>query len=319
MLIYTAGLVNRNKSEWDGNDYVFGEINKNIRELLEELLSAKRSVSDQGVLSSFIGWLTDPISGLNFSRAAEYALFSPELTEQSLGQNMKEVHSISKHIMSSINSLDRVDDNFFIGQAYENLYQIFLVSMAYFNNNMATSHIYFYKDEPIKNDKLTQEAETIAVTIVEYLLQRVSMNDQKWGFRRFDALGILTSIYFISFYESVNSKNDITVGFYNKIHNMYVVVLNTHTKNGTINSNSEFCKHARLVKVILKKKKYYKKSKELNIPEFNFSNGGGMIFFESEFPQDFRSSGWNIARPIVQRDGYYYNRVEEFVAARLVQ
>jgi len=309
--IYAMGLINRNDASDDMNDYVYGEINENIQGLLKEILSKKPDViSNQGFLNSLIGWLEDPINGLNFSRVAEFAIFTPELTEQSLKENMNEVKNILGHIKYAINRLEELEDSYFIEQAYENIYRIYLILASYLNEEMAPSHILSYQSQPVINVELKQDAEILIVDIIEYLFSKV---ERRSGIRRFNVLGVLTSVYLIAFYESVVSKNDSTTELFNTIHLSFVNVLTIHTKGGLSNENSDFCKHARLIQNSLRKRKYYKKAKELNIPDFNFSTMGEMALFESEYPKDFLSGRWRVTRPLVQKNGYYFNDVDEFI------
>ncbi len=312
--IYAAGLIYRNDAEQDMYDHVYTEINDDIKGLLKELLTKKPDViSNQGFLNSLIGWLEDPINGLNFSRVVEFALFTPGLTEQSLKRNIGDVSNIISHLEYTINRLEELDDSYFIEQAYENVYRIYLVLASSLNETMAVSHILSYQGQLTLNEELREEVEAAIIRIAEFLSSKVS---QRSGIRRFNVLGIFTSIYLIAFYEASVSGDESLKLLFNRLHDLLVKTLATHTKNGTTNANTDFCKHARLIRDALRSRKYYKKAKELNVPDFDFSSLGEMMLFESEYPKDFLSGRWHITRPLVQRNGYYFNEVEDFTLGK---
>ena len=146
-------------------------------------------ISNQGFLNSLIGWLEDPINGLNFSRVVEFALFTPGLTEQSLKRNISDISNIISHLEYTINRLEELDDSYFIEQAYENVYRIYLILASSLNETMAASHILSYQNQPTLNEELVEEIDAAIMRIAKYLSSKVS---QRSGIRRFNVLGILT-------------------------------------------------------------------------------------------------------------------------------
>ncbi len=104
MRVYAAGLLNRNKGSEDYYNYVYGEIDKAIRGLLEQQLKKKRDTFDN-TLSPFIGQILDPIEGLNISRLNEYALFGIGLSETSIKSNLKSVAWNIEYIDKTLDAL----------------------------------------------------------------------------------------------------------------------------------------------------------------------------------------------------------------------
>ena len=225
-------------------------------------------------------------------------------------RNISDISNIISHLEYTINRLEELDDSYFIEQAYENVYRIYLILASSLNETMAASHILSYQNQPNLNEELVEEIDAAIMRIAKYLSSKVS---QRSGIRRFNVLGILTSVYLIAFYEASVSEDENVKLVFNKIHSQLVETLASHTENGTTNANTDFCKHVRIIKDALKSKKYYKKAKELNVPDFDFSSLGEMMLFESEYPKDFLSGRWGVTRPLVQKNGYYFNDVDEFV------
>lgn len=316
MRVYAAGLVNRNKGSEDYYNYVYGEIDKAIRGLLEQQLKKKRDTFDN-TLSPFIGQILDPIQGLNISRSIEYALFGTGLSEMSIKFNLKSVAWNIEYIDKALNTLADEDTKYWGDQALENLYTSVLIMMSFLNDTMAKSHILIYKDEPVKNDEIKTEVTELMLKCIDMLIGVASKSDKLsmvWGRNPMD---ILTSLYLIVLYENKKQKHSELDYVFNEIHSKMVAFLNKHTNNGKTNNNSTITKYFRLLQMILKSNRYYAKSKSFNVPDFKFSSSGfGM--FDRELPSPFGGGGrsWILTRPTFQVNGYYYGDVETSLGLR---
>lgn len=316
MRVYAAGLLNRNKGSEGLYNYVYGEIDKAIRGLLEQQLKKKRNTFDN-TLSPFIGQILDPIQGLNISRSIEYALFGVDLSEMSIKFNLKSVSWSVEYINKALDAFADEDTGYWGDQALENLYTSVLVMMSFLNDAMAKSHILIYKDEPVKNDDIKREVTKLILKCIDMLIDVTSKSDKLsmvWGRNPMD---ILTSLYLIVLYENKKQKHLELDDVFNEIHSKMVAFLNKHTNNGKTNGNSNTTKYFRLIKLILKSNKYYAKSKSFNVPDFKFSSSGFGIF-DSELPSSFGGGGrsWTLTRPTFQVNRYYYGDVETSLGLR---
>lgn len=316
MRVYTAGLLNRNKGSEDLYNYVYGEIDKAIRGLLEQQLKKKRDTFDN-TLSPFIGQILDPMQGLNISRSIEYALFGIGLSEMSIKFNLKSVSWNIEYIDKALDALADEDTKYWGDQALENLYTSVLIMMSFLNDAMAKSHILIYKDEPVKNDEIKTEVTELMLKGIDMLIGVASKSDKLsmvWGRNPMD---ILTSLYLIVLYENKKQKHPELDYVFNEIHSKMVAFLNKHTNNGKTNNNSTTTKYFRLLQLILKLNRYYVKSKSFNVPAFKFSSSGfGM--FDRELPSPLGGGGrsWILTRPTFQVNGYYYGDVETSLGLR---
>lgn len=316
MRIYVAGLAYRNDSPRDGHNYVFGLIDKSIRGLVDTLLQKKRDTFGAMVVNPFIGWITDPFTGINLSRATEYGLFSEGLNKESLELNMKSVEWNVEYIEIAINHLEQQQEFYFSGQAYENLYQTMLIILSYINDNMAEDHVLYYKEEPVKSDELTEEAIRLFNKCLDILIQKAGSQTQRHGMPGRDYLDILTTMYFIVLYEKWRHSSELLDKLFLDFHGRMKTLLESHLEADSNNSNSNLTKHFRLIRAVLWNNRYYVRAKELNVPDFQYSHRGDSFMFESEYPEAMVGRNWHITRPTFQKNGYYYNEVEQALGLR---
>lgn len=310
MRTYINGLGYRNEASRDITDYSFSQIHSSISELLAVLLTRQRSTFDQMVLGPFIGWLTDPINGINLARATEYALFSDDLNEESVILNMKSVENNINHVVKAIGLLEQQDDSFFIGQAYENLYQIMMVLLSYLSDDIANDHVMYYNQEPVKTPELLQEAQRLLEKCIDVMIAKAKANAPASHMPNRGYNDILTTMYLIILYEAKkNSRTELNPLFLS-FHSKMKTLLDDHTSNGTTNSNSELTKHFRLVRAVLKHNRYYRRASELNVPDYQYG-GGDSFMYDSELPQPMIGRVWSPTRLTFQKNGHYISAVED--------
>lgn len=315
MRVYVAGLAYRNKAAKEGYNHSFETINKSISGLLSTFLQTKRSTFDAMILNPFIGWLLDPIKGINLARATECALFSDELDEYSVSMNMKSVEWNIENLESAINLLAKNQDFYFGGQALENLYQTLLLLLSYLNNDMAEDHVFYYKQEPYKNDELISKAEELFIDGINILIA-AAQNGPGSSMPGRDCLDVLVSLYLITLYENKKKKAHTLDSVFKLFHETMKTMLAAHTSDPN-NSNSQLVKYFRLTRGLLWSNKYYKLAKDLPVPAFRHNYGGNTIYFESEYPEPLIGRDWHITRPTFQKNGYYYNQVEQAFGIRV--
>lgn len=316
MRIYIAGLAWRNNSPRDGHNYVFGLIDTSIRNLVDKLLQKKRNTFGEMVVGSFIGWILDPFKGINLARTSEYALFSEGLNYDSLELNIEAVSNNIDYLEIAINHLQNQNDYYFSGQAYENLYQTMFVLLSYINNNMAEDHIFYFKDEPKKNEELIVKAGNLFYKCIDLLISKAKTESSSHGMPGRDYLDILTSIYLVVVFENKKRRNDSLNEIFLTLHGKMKDLLDGHISIDPMNSNSKLTKHFRLLRAILWSNHYYKRASEFNVPEYQFSHRGESFMFESEYPEAMIGRNWSVTRPTFQKNGYYYNELEKALGLR---
>lgn len=316
MRIYIAGLVWRNNSARDGHNYVFGLIDNSVRNLVDKLLQKNRDTFGEMVVGPFVGWISDPFTGINLARTTEYALFSEGLSEDSLLLNMEAVKNNIEYIEIAINHLQNQQEFYFSGQAYENMYQTALVLLSYLNNHMANDHVFYYKDEPKKNLELLAKSKELLFACIDYLIMKARESTDSHGMPGRDYLDILTSLYLIVLYENKKRKNPLLDDVFLEFHGNMKGLLDEHIAANPMNSNSKLTKYFRMLRAILWQNHYYARGKEFIVPEYQFNYRDSSFMYDSDFPQAMVGRNWSITRPTFQKNGYYYNELEKALSLR---
>jgi len=309
MRIYTAGVSFRNFGSKDLHNFPYEEINKSIDALLETFLQSKRTTFDNMILSPFIGWLTDPFKGLNFSRLSEYGIFSPGLDQFSIGMNLECVRATIKSIKKSLKLLALHKDWYFSNQAIENLYRIILNLLSYLNEPMARDHILFYKKHPLLNKDLAKKSTEIIIEGLSVFRDLIKGRADRYIFEN-DHIHILFSLYLIILYEYKFRSNPSLKDLFDKTHKLLCDLLVEYKALPDSDRNDDLYKYYRLLVVVLNKNGFTNFATDFDVPKFEYRSRGIFASHESQYPETMFHGQWIIKRPGFQVNAYYYNNVE---------
>ncbi len=310
MRIYSAGVSYRNAGMRDDFNYVYQEISKNVDNLLEIFLQKKKTTTDNMVLSPFIGSILDPFESLNFSRISEYALFSKDLDAFSLKMNLECILNSIKSLERSLELLAVHKDWYFSNQAIENLYRIVLNLLSYLNPGMAKDHILFYKDHPLINEELREDANGALLEALKVLCSLIKARADKYIFEN-DHIHVLFSIYIILLFECKLRPNGSLSSVFERVHAMLKSLLQNYGALPGSDSNDDLYKYFRLLVIVLKENDFNDLSQDFSVPEYEQRSRGIFASYESSFPKTMYDGQWILKRPSFQVNGYYYNRIEE--------
>ncbi len=309
MRIYAAGVANRDKGSKDFHNYPYREINKSINSLLDTLLLKERNVYDNMVLSSFIGWLTDPFKGLNLSRISEYGIFMDGLTKVSLHRHLQCVNENIKSLARTLNPLSAYEDWYFSNQVIENIYRIILNLLSYINPSMAKDHILFYKNHPFVDAELTTLSETIIMNGLSVLCDLVKMRRDKRLFEN-GHMHTLFSLYLIILYEWKLRPSPELERLFKSTHERFILLLAEYGSLPETDSNDDLYKFYRLLVRVLTENGFNDFASSFVVPEFEYRSRSAFGSSESQYPETMMNNLWWIKRPGFQANGYYYNDVE---------
>lgn len=309
MCIYANGLSLRNAGSADTLNFPYRKINKSVNRLLESFLQTPRTVNDNMILSSFIGWSVDPIRGVNFIKVAEYGIFSPDLSEFSLDMNLECLRANMKTLRKCLELLAVHEDDYFSTQVIENIYRILLCILSYLNQPMAEDHVLFYKKHPSINRNLKEKSQTVFLDGLSILCDSIKNRADRYIHEK-NHSDVLFSLYLILLYEYKLRPNDSLKELFESFHKLICNLLAQYGALPETDANDNVYKYFRLLIAVLRKNNFNDLADCFNIPPFQHSLGGMSIYHESEYPKTIFDGQWIIKRPIFQVNTYYYNKVE---------
>lgn len=310
MRIYVAGVSSRNLGGQDQYNFPYRQINKDIDNLLTNLLQKKRNTIDNLVLSSFIGDFIDPFKGLCLSRISEFGIFTQGLNAEALESNLQCVKANINSLKICLSLLAKHDDWYFSGQALDNLYGIARNLLAYINEPMAKDQILFYKlPHPQRSSSLEDLSNQAFIDSINVLVGLVKARADRYIYEN-DHLHILFSLYLILLYETKVRSGTALEGLFKIIHQTFIDLLSAYKQIPDVNDNDDAYKYYRLLKVILEKNSFHSLSNNFVVPTFVHSTSGIIGVHESEYPKTVFDNRWILKRPMLQVNANYFNSVE---------
>ena len=313
MRIYYAGIINRNRGYYDGHNTPYKQINENINEIILAGLKKKSlNTFDSQIFGPFFGPTWNILDSLNFSRISEVALFSKDLTKDSLEMNLECIEQNINTLNVVLYKLKEHKDWYFSGQALRSIHMTLLHLLAYINISMAKDHILFYKKE--YKVFVDEKLEDRAIKIVKKSVNMFT----KFSLEKFDRhlfekehLSILMTIFFIILYENKVKKNSVLDDLFDYFVDELYQLLKEYKKLKDSDSNDELYKYYRLLKKVLKENNFDDIDKKFDVPEFKFKSAGFVPAHKSEYPKTMFDGKWILKRPEFQVNTFYYNRVEK--------